>query len=150
MEQIKRKEKGKKNNGLKSYNIILVLGLVYTLITILAVISYVSKMNSMSTTVVTISAVMGAVWWQLLMIILFGICYILYKKNSLYGVLLEIIMAMSMLVYIVISVATMGINFLALMVELIYPLILASHGLSELKKLNKKTRKKRKDTMSTI
>ncbi len=150
MEKTMRKERVKSKNKLKSQNIILVLGLVYTLITILAVISYVSKMNSISTTAVTFGTVIGAVWWQLLMIILFGICYILYSHKKMFGILLEIIMAMSMLVYIVISVATMGINFLALIIELIYPLILAFHGLAELKKLNKKAKNRSKRTMSTI
>ena len=41
-------------------------------------------------------------------------------------------------------------NFLALLIELIYPLVLAIHGLNELKKLNKQAKKKRKNTMSTI
>lgn len=150
MEKTMRRERKNNINKLKSYNIILVLGLVYTLITILAVISYVSKMNSISTTAVTFGIVIGAVWWQILMIILFAICYILYKNKKMFGILLEIIMAMSMLVYIVISVATMGINFLALIIELIYPLILAFHGLAELRKLNKKVKKNRKNRMSTI
>ena len=144
------KTESKDKNKLKAQNIILVLGVIYTLITILAVVSYVSKMNSISTTAVTLSTVVGAVWWQVLMIVLFGTCYILYKKKVLFGILLEIIMAMSMLVYIVISVATMGIDLLALLVELIYPLILACHGLLGLKSLNSKTRKKRKIIKSTI
>lgn len=143
MERTKRKENRIKNkNRLKPQNIILVLGLVYTLITILAVTSYVSRMKEISTTVVTFGTVMGAVWWQILMIVLFMICYILYNRRKLLGILLEIIMSMSMLVYIVISVATMGINFIALLIELIYPLVLALHGLNELKKLNKQAKKK--------
>ena len=150
MEQIKRKERKKANNKLKTPNIILILGLVYTLITILAIISYVSRIKEISTTVVTFGTVIGDVWWQILMIVLFAICYILYKRRHLFGILLEIIMAMSMLVYIVISVATMGINFIALLIELIYPLVLAFHGLMELKKINKQKSKKRKRIMSTI
>ncbi len=149
MEKLKRKER-RKNNKLKAQNVILLLGLIYILITILAVISYVSRVGEISTTAVTFGTVMNAVWWQILMIILFATCYILYKKKALFGVLLEIIMAMAMLVYIVISVATMGINFLALLIELIYPLILSTHGLLELKKLNRQSKKKRKSTMSTI
>ena len=141
MEKLKRKEKRKNNNRLKVQNIILVLGLVYTLITILATVSYVSSIKDISTTVVTFGTVIGAVWWQILMIVLFTICYILYSKNTLLGIVLELIMAMSMLVYIVISVATMGINFFALLIELIYPLILTYHGLIELKKLNKQSKK---------
>ena len=149
MKKLKRKER-RKNNKLKAPNIILVLGLVYTLITILAVISYVSRVGEISTTAVTFRTIFNAVWWQILMIILFATCYILYKKKTLLGVLLEIVMAMAMLVYIVISVATMGINFLALLIGLIYPLILSMHGLLELKKLNKQSKKKRKSTMSTM
>ena len=150
MEQVKRKERRKNSNRLKAQSVILVLGLIYTLITILAVISYVSRIKEISTTVVTLGTVMGAVWWQILMIVLFAICYVLYKRRPLFGILLEIIMAMSMLVYIVISVATMGINFLALLIELIYPLVLAFHGLIELKKTNKQAKKKRKNITSTI
>ena len=148
MEKLRQAKKTKAKQD--SHNIILILGLIYTLITILAVTSYVFKMNSISTTAVTFVAILGDVWWQLLMIILFAVCYILYNRKILFGVLLEIIMAMSMLVYITISVATMGINFLALVIELIYPFVLAIHGLSELKKLNRKSMKKRKNVRSTI
>ena len=150
MEELKRSERKKEKNKLKSYNVILVFGLVYTLITILAVISYISTMANISTTAITFGNVMSAVWWQILMIALFATCYIMYKNKMLLGILIEIIMSMAMLVYIVISVATMGIDLLALMVELIYPLILASHGLIELKKLNKKAKLKRKRIMSTV
>ena len=141
MEKLKQKTKnrGKQNRC----SIILILGLIYALITILAITSYVSNMNSISTTSVTVGTVLGAVWWQILMIILFAVCYILYNRKILFGILLEIIMAMSMLVYIVVSVATMGINFFALIIELIYPLILTFHGLSELKRFNKMNIKKR-------
>ena len=131
------KERNKKKTQLKDKNFLLVLGIIYTLITILAVISYVSKMNSISTTVVTFSTVLGAIWWQLLMIILFAVAFVLYNSKKVLGILLEIIMGMAMLVYIVITVATMGINFLALFIELIYPLILVIHGLIQLKKVNK-------------
>ena len=143
MEKLKRKER-RKSNKLKSKNVIAVLGLIYTLITILAIISYVSRIKDISTTVVTFGTVIGDVWWQILMIVLFAVCYILYNRRALLGVLLEIIMAMAMLVYIVISVATMGINFLALLIELIYPLVLTLHGLMELKRINKQTKKKEK------
>ena len=136
--------KEKKKNKIESKNIVLILGIVYTLITILAIISYVSKMNSISTTPVTFSTVLGAIWWQILMIVLFAITYILYNKKKMFGTLLEIMMGIAMLIYIVISVAQMGINFLALLIELIYPLILVFHGLKELKTVNKKTKIKRK------
>lgn len=125
-----KKEKG---NKLKS-KYVLLLGIIYTLISILAVISYVSKMNSISTTPVTLMSVLGAVWWQILMIILFAITYVLYNKKTILGTLLEVIMGLAMFVYIIISVATMGINILALVIELIYPLVLVFHGLLEFKK----------------
>ena len=141
---VKLKHSKKSKTKQNSHNIILILGLIYALITILAVTSYVSNMNSISTTSVTFGTVIGDVWWQILMIVLFAACYILYNRKILFGILLEIIMAMSMLVYIVISVAAMGINLLALIIELIYPFILTFHGLSELKKLNRKNMRKRK------
>ena len=142
MEKLKGKQKKKKSKTLKAQSVIMILGLVYTLITILAVVSYVSRIEEVSTTVVTFGTVMSAVWWQILMIVLFTVSYILYNRKQMLGILIEIIMAMAMLVYIVISVATMGINFIALLIELIYPLVLALHGLSELKKINIKQRKK--------
>ena len=137
------KEKIKTKNKLQGRNVVLVLGIVYALISLLAVISYVSKMNTISTTHVTIESVLSAVWWQILMIALFAITYIMYTKKTVFGILLEVVMGMAMLVYIVISVVTMGIDILALMIELVYPLILVFHGLLELKKLNKKVKRKR-------
>jgi len=138
------KDKDKKNKSkLKSRNILLILGLAYTLITILAVISYVSKTNSMSTTAVTFGNVLSAVWWQILMIVLFAIAYVLYSKKPIFGMLLEMMIGIAMLVYIVISVAMMGIDFLALVIELVYPLILVLHGLTEFKKLSKKKNTKK-------
>ncbi len=139
----KTKSNTKNKRRLYSRNILLILGIIYTLITILALVSYVSKINSMSTTPITIGSVIEDISWQLIMIALFAITYIVYAKKPVLGVLLEIIMGMAMLVYIVISVAIMGINFLALLIELIYPLILISHGLIEFKKLNKKKKTKR-------
>lgn len=139
----KTKSNTKNKRRLYSRNILLILGIIYTLITILALVSYVSKINSMSTTAITIGSVIEDISWQLIMIVLFAITYIVYAKKPVLGVLLEIIMGMAMLVYIVISVAIMGINFLALLIELIYPLILISHGLVEFKKLNKKKKTKR-------
>ena len=139
----KTKSNTKNKRRLYSRNILLILGIIYTLITIVALVSYVSKINSMSTTPITIGSVIEDISWQLIMIALFAITYIVYAKKPVLGVLLEIIMGMAMLVYIVISVAIMGINFLALLIELIYPLILISHGLIEFKKLNKKKKTKR-------
>ena len=136
---MKKNIKQTKNN--KKANIILILGVVYTLITILAIISYVSDMNTISTTNIGFMGVIKAIWWQLLMIALFAITYMLYNKKELLGVLLEIIMGLSMLVYIVISVAMMGANLLAILIELIYPLLLIGHGLLVLINLNK-TKKK--------
>lgn len=130
----KTKRKGKNQSKFKNTNIILILGLIYVLITVLAIISYASQMNNMSTTVVTFGTIIGAVWWQILMIGLFVITYILYNKKTILGILLEIIMGIAMLIYIIISVAIMGIDFLALLIELVYPLILTFHGLTELKK----------------
>lgn len=135
--------KEKKKTKLQSKNILLVLGLIYTLISILAIISYVSKMNAISTTPVTFGSVLSAVWWQILMIALFAVIYILYTKKTILGTLFEVIMGMAMLVYIVISVATMGIDMFALIIELIYPLILIFHGLVEFKKINKKSKRKK-------
>ena len=141
--RIKNKPSSKRNKKVQSKNVILILGIIYTLITVLAVVSYISKTNSMSTTPVTIGNVMGAVAWQLIMIFLFVVTYLLYTKKTIVGVLLEIVMGMAMLVYIVISVATMGIDLLALIIELIYPLILVFHGLIQFKKINKKQRTKK-------
>ena len=138
---MKENIKTKKKTNLKSRNVLLVLGIIYTLITILAIITYVSKMNNISTTPVTFGSVLGSAWWQLLMIVLFILTYVLYSKKPLLGTLLEVVMGMAMLVYIIISVATMGIDILALLIELIYPLILVFHGLSEFKKINRKSKK---------
>lgn len=132
-----------KKNKLQSKNILLILGVVYTLISILAIISYVSKMSNISTTPVTLSSVLGSIWWQLLMIVLFAASYFLYNKKIVLGVLLEIIMGMAMLVYIVISIATIGMNLFALIVELIYPLLLIFHGLITFKSLTKKNKIKK-------
>lgn len=142
-ERQKAKQKTKNKSNLKSKNILLILGVIYTLISILAVVSYVSKMNTISTTPVTIGSVLASVWWQILMITLFAVSYILYTKKPILGILTEILMGLAMLVYIVISVATMGIDFLALIIEIIYPLILVLHGLAEFKKLNKKAKRKK-------
>jgi len=138
--------KEKKETKFQSKNILLILGVIYALISILAIITYVSKMNTISTTPVTIASVTGASWWQILMIVLFAVGYILYVKKPTLGSLLEIAMGMSMLIYIIISVATMGIDIFALIIELIYPLILIFHGLIEFKRLNKK----KKSKMSTL
>ena len=135
-----------KSKGLANKSILLILGVVYTLVSILAVSSYVSTMNAISTTPVTIASVLGSVWWQILMIALFGVAYILYTKKPVLGALLEIIMGMAMLVYIIISISLMGIDIVALIIELVYPLILIMHGLVEFKKINKK-RKTRKSTI---
>lgn len=142
------KEKKKIKSKLQNKNILLVLGIVYTMITILAVMSYTSRMNSISTTPVTFGSVLGAIWWQLLMIVLFVVTYVLYNKKILFGVLLEIIMGLAMLIYIVVSVVVVGPNLLAILIELIYPLILVFHGLTQLKTLNNK--KKTKTRRSTI
>lgn len=131
----------RKKNKLKSKNILLILGLIYTLISILAVISYISNMSTISTTPITFNNVLGAVWWQLLMITLFVITYVLYTKKPILATLLEVVMGMAMLVYIVISVATMGVDIFALFVELVYPLVLIFHGLTEFKKLNIKSKR---------
>lgn len=133
----------KEKTKLKEKNILLVLGVIYTLVTILAVISYVSDMNNISTTPVTFSSVLSAIWWQLLMIALFIVTYFVYNKNRILGSLLEIIMGMSMLVFIVVSVVTMGANLLAILIELIYPLILIIHGLLVFVHVKKKSKKKR-------
>lgn len=142
------KEKKKIKSKLQNKNILLVLGIIYTMITILAVVSYTSRMNSISTTPVTFGSVLGAIWWQLLMIVLFVVTYVLYNKKILFGVLLEIIMGLAMLIYIVVSVVVVGPNLLAILIELIYPLILVFHGLTQLKTLNNK--KKTKTRRSTI
>ena len=135
-EQIKRKKTVKTN--FQGKNIVLVLGVIYTLISILAIVSYVSKMNSVSNTDVTVASVLNSVWWQILMIVLFATAYVLYTKKQVWGALLEIIMGLAMLVYIVITVAMMGIDIVALIIELVYPLILVFHGLCEFRKTNKK------------
>ncbi len=136
----------KKANKLKSKNVLLILGVIYTLISIMAVASYVSRMNAISTTPVTFGSVLSSVWWQLLMIVLFALSYILYVKKISLGALLETIMGMAMLVYIIISICIMGINLMALIIELIYPLILVFHGLIELKRITRNQKIK----MSTI
>ena len=133
----------KAKTKLKEKNILLVLGVIYTLVTILAVISYVSDMNNISTTPVTLSSVLGAIWWQILMIVLFVVTYFVYNKNRILGSLLEMVMGMAMLVFIVVSVATMGVNILAILIELIYPLILTLHGLLVFVHVKKKGKKKR-------
>ena len=135
--------KQSKKHKFENKNILLVLGIIYTLISILAITSYISKMNTISTTPVTFGSVLGATWWQLLMIILFVVTYVLYNKKMFLGVLLEIMMGLAMLVYIVISVVSMGINILALVIELIYPLVLILHGITALKKTNRKNSVKR-------
>lgn len=139
----KNKSKIYKNNKLTNKNILLILGVVYALVTILAVISYVSRMNTISSTPVTIASVLGSVWWQIIMIVLFAVGYVLYSKKPALGALIEMIMGMAMLVYIVISVAMMGIDLFALIIELIYPLILIFHGLIEFIKFKSKSNVKR-------
>ena len=134
----------KKKTKLAGKNVLLILGLVYTLISILAVVSYVSNMNNISTTPVTVGSVLGAVWWQILMIILFAVAYILYTKKTKLGILLEIIMGIAMLVYIIVSIWSMGLDLLAIVIEMIYPVILVSHGLTQLKSLNMKIKRKKR------
>ena len=132
--------KNQKKSGLKNINknILLILGLIYILITILAATSYISTMSNISTTPITFGSVIGAMWWQLLMIALFIITYILYVKNEKIGVLFQIIMGMSMLAYILVSVVAIGANVLAITIELIYPLILITHGLITLLNIKRK------------
>ena len=139
---MKNKNKSK-DNRLKNKSILLILGTIYTLISILAVISYVSRMNNISTTPVTFGSILGSIWWQILMIVLFVVAYVLYTKKPILGALIEIIMGMSMLAYMVISVAMMGIDILALFIELIYPLVLIFHGLIEFKKITRQSKMKK-------
>ena len=131
----------KTKNKLKSRNVLLVLGLIYTLITILATTSYVSTMKNISTTPVTFGTIINAMWWQILMIILFIGTYIIYMKNEKLGALSEIIMAISMLGYIIVSIISVGANLLAITIELIYPIILIAHCLVTFKTVNKKLKK---------
>ena len=70
--------KEKKRNKLQSKNVLLILGMIYTLITALAIISYVSTMNNISTTPITFGSVLSTIWFQIVIIILFGISYLLY------------------------------------------------------------------------
>ena len=133
----KRVIRGKIKNKINNKSVVLILGLVYTLITLLAVISYVSRMNTISSTPLTFAAMLSDIWWQILMIILFAVTYVLYIKKTIWGTLLEIIMGMAMLVYMVIGIAIVGINVFALIIELVYPLILVFHGLLEFKKITK-------------
>lgn len=129
----------KKNTKLikSSKNILLVLGLIYFLITILALVSYVSKMNSISTTDVTFMSVLSSIWWQILMIILFAVTYVMYNKKEFMGALLELVMGLSMLANIVVSVILMGANISAILIELIYPFVLVCHSLLVIKKTKK-------------
>ena len=137
------KKKGNEKYKLSNKNILLVLGLVYTLITIIAIVSYVSRMQTISTTPVTISTIFSDVWWQLLMIILFAVTYVLYTKKTVLASLVEMIMGMAMLIYMVISIALIGINIFALIVELIYPLILIFQGLIEFKRSSQNLKRKK-------
>lgn len=127
----------KKNTKLikSSKNILLVLGLIYFLITILALVSYVSKMNNISTTDVTFMSVLSSIWWQILMIILFAVTYVMYNKKEFMGALLELVMGLSMLANIVVSVILMGANIFAILIELIYPFVLVCHSLLVIKKI---------------
>lgn len=131
------KEKNKEKRVKSSKNILLILGVIYFLITILAVVSYVSKMNSISTTEVTFMSVLSSIWWQILMIILFAVTYVIYNKNEFLGVLLELVIGLSMLANILVSVILMGANLIAILIELIYPFILVSHSLLVIKKIKK-------------
>lgn len=131
------KEKNKEKRVNSSKNILLILGVIYFLITILAVLSYVSKMNSISTTEVTFMSVLSSIWWQILMIILFAVTYVIYNKNEFLGVLLELVIGLSMLANILVSVILMGANLIAILIELIYPFILVSHSLLVIKKIKK-------------
>lgn len=133
----------KTNNKLSGKSVVLILGLVYTLISVIAVISYISRINNISTTSVTFSSIISDIWWQMLMIMLFIVIYVLYAKKTILGAVLEIIMGMAMLVYMVIGIAIVGINIFALIIELVYPLILVFHGLIEFKKISKKSKIKK-------
>lgn len=144
------KIKSQKNEQLKSKNILLILGIIYTLLTILAVTSYVSNTNNISTTPVTFISVIGSIWWQLLMIIMFVVTYILYTKKPFLGMLVEIALGVSMLINVIISVAVMGLDLLALTIELIYPVVLITHGFLEFMKLRQKNKKNRRKRVSTI
>lgn len=144
------KNKLEKKEQIKSKNILLILGIIYTLLTILAVTSYVSNTNNISTTPVTLISVLGSIWWQLLMIVMFAITYILYTKKPLLGMLVEIALGVSMLINVIISVVVMGLDLLALTIELIYPVVLITHGLLELLKFKQKSKKNKRKRMSTI
>jgi len=144
------KSKSQKNEQIKSKNILLILGIIYTLLTILAVTSYVSNINNISTTPVTFISILGSMWWQLLMIIMFAVVYVLYNKKTFLGVLLEIALGVSMLINVIISVAVMGLDLLALTIELIYPVVLITHGLLEFMKLKQIKKKNKRKRMSTI
>ena len=126
---------------LEAKNVLLILGVIYTLITILAVVSYISYMKKISTTPVTFSSVLGSILWQIIMITLFASDYIIYSKKKTLGALIETIMGIAMLVYMVVSIALIGANFFAILIELIYPLILVFHGLITFKKYVKKNKK---------
>ena len=127
-----------KNKKLTHRSVLLILGVVYFLITILAVISYISSLENISNTPVTISSIISSIWWQLLMVFLFAVSFFLYGKNEKLGILVEIIMGFGMLAYIVVSIATLGANILAIMIELIYPALLVTHGIIAYKSLLEK------------
>ena len=133
--------KNMKAKKLQPKNIVLILGTIYTMMTILAVISYVSSMEKISSTPVTFGSVIGAVLWQLVMIVLFVVDYFAYSKKKVLGSVIEVIMGIAMLVYMIISIALIGANLFAIIVELIYPLILVLHGLNTFKKYIKDNNK---------
>ena len=133
--------KNKTKKKIEPRSVLLILGTIYLMMTILAVISYVSYINKMSTTPVTFGSILGSIWWQIIMIALFFIDYVIYSKKKILGTLIEIVMGIAMLVYMIISIALIGANLFAIIVELIYPLILVLHGLNTFKKYKNENKK---------
>ena len=132
----------KKNVNQK--NVLLIIAVIYTLISILAITSYLSSIARVSTTTYSIGGLLSAMWWQLLMIILLSVAYILYLKKGKLGAFLEIIIGLAMFINVIVSIVLQGANLLAIVLELIFPFALMLHGFYVIKgiKKDKATKKK--------
>ena len=125
----------------KPENFVLIFTLLYIMLLIVGIIERVSVLEHTSTTGVGLLVILKEFGYSFVITILLMISYMLYLKNKMYGVVLEAAVAFSMLIDIVISVAVVGFDFIALIAALVLPMILMIHAVLTISKMKKKTKK---------
>lgn len=84
---------------------ILVIGIIYTTLTVLACISAVNDITNMSTTSANIGTVLSLVWFQICVIVFLAFTYYLYAKKGSKGIIFEIIVALALILNVIVNMA---------------------------------------------